>query len=947
MSPRDICLFLLGVLGLCSAVIADDMVVADVHPSSPYSIFYQGEPQTFTVTVERAGDLPAKVPLVVRQLRCIYYDSLPAADKKELLANREQIVTDKVGEGTADVSKDGAITKLHFTVKVDRLGAFRILAVVNGKEIKLADYLDILPPNDVPAMKSVYAVSPQVMTAQSFGRLARAGIKVVRWETEMRYKKNSDTEFDFHEDLSDRALLKENNISALIIIGHDDRRFTPRFPGSNQSITYGWGAPETQPSPDRMPEFGRWCGQFAKVMKGPIRGYEFFNEPWEGGSISGASGGGAQVRRLILAGAPAIHEADPSAKCVAGCSIMNEEDSFLPYPEVMKQLDVLSIHTYLNFSDWSPAIASKIGKEFWDTESWWTALDDSAPEFLAHQIHRGYKLIEPMGGGQDITNEKGDHCTSGAATFIASQRFLDGMEGAGTAMKGHCPVILLFEGRGHAVAFLQSVALPDGSPCFGDRTGQVPYDRLEEMPMKTADYKPIGTFKVAVSGDLHVYDIYGNEVPSSNGSVSIPVGRFGYYVEAPTLKTLKSALMAGVLDGVKPFDLAIHDFTERLAPGAHLRVDVTNIYPEPEHADITVDGGDFVSFESPTGSLDLKPGERATAVFTVKTAKLNAVNHYPISVTAKGNHGVSSLTEAINQAVIVRGTLKDIDGDLSKWDALNPVPVFLDKKQDFSTAILDYQKLPFESAAVKDPNAYFVEAEAAYDDQYFYFAAKVNDPTENRRESCAYGERAHTFPWPNQHLYMGAPEMTGYSGDTIDLGFNTNDDNRRLWNYDMPDDPLYRIYPWPDTDFEFEAYPVKYNAYSDEYMKHFWKGDQSWHYPESEVWRLWDPKMVFRHHAYPFNPPTCSYDQGLVLGARSVVKREGNVWIYEMAIPWSQIWELKPTPGAICKFAFYTRDDGNHGLEYVYGKSVSVLNHAFHPTFEQFHSNDAEWGLEK
>ena len=926
---------------------ADDKTVSDVTPSSPYSIFYKGEPQSFIITIKGASNLPAKTPLVVRQLRCIYFDALSADEKKAVINNQEQVVTDQVGNGMADVSTEGGLAKVKFTLAVKRMGAFRVFAVVDGREIKLTDYLNVLPPNDVPALESVFAVSPQNYTEQTFGRLARAGIKVIRWETGIRYKNGSDTEFDFSSDLAYRELLKKYGMSALIVIGHDDPRFWPRFPGSNQVIAYGWGAPETQPTPDRMPEFGRWCGEFAKAMKGPIKGYEFFNEPWEGGSISGASGGGAQVRRLILAGAPKIHEADPSARCIAGCSIMNEEDSFLPYADVMKQLDGVSIHTYLNFNDWSPAIASKIGKEYWATESWWTALDDSAPEFLAHQVHRGYKLIEPMGGGQDITNEQGDHCTSGSATFITAQRFLDGMQGAGTAMKGHCPVILLFKGRGHAMAFLQSVAIPDGSPCFGATTGQVPYDRLEEMPMKTADYKPIGTLKITASHGLHVYDVWGNELESSSSSILIPVGRFGYYVEAPTLDELKSTLEAGVLDGVKPFDLAIHDFTERLAPGAKLRVDVTNIYPEPEHADVTVDGGDGVSFESTTVSLDLKAGEKGTAIFTVKTATINDANQYPISVSAKGNHGVTNLTENINQAVIVRGTIKDIDGDLSKWDAFHPVPVFLSGKQDFSNAILAYQKLPFDAAIAKDPNAYFVMAEAAYDDQYFYFAAKVNDPTENRRESCAYGERAHTFPWPNQHLYMGAPEMTGYSGDTLALGFNTNDDNRRLWNYEMPDDPLYRVYPWPDTDFEFEAYPVKYNAYSDAYMKQFWKGDQPWHYPESEVWRLWDPKMVFRHHAYPFNPPTRAYDQGLVPGAKSVVKREGNVWIYEIAIPWTQIWELKPVPGAIFKFAFYTRDNSSHGLEYAYGKSVSVLNHSFHPTFEQFHSNDTEWGFEK
>ncbi len=934
-------------LAACGAARAAGTPV--VIPSAPFGIFYQGAPQAFTVTMDAPGPLPATVPLVVRQVRAYYHEALTPEQKQ--MANSGQAYNfpcEQVGDGVAQVAMAGTHATFTFTLHVTRLGALRVLAVLDGKEVKLTDFLHVLPPNNVPAMTSVFAVCPQGNyttpgIAQTYARIARAGIKVVRWETEMVYQPRSETRFDFSGDLKQRDLLLKNGMSAFLIIGHDANNHLPLLP-SGQVITYGGGAPETQPTPERMPEFGRWCGEFAKVMKGPIRGYEFFNEPWEDGSISGACGGGAQVRRLILAGAPKIHQIDPRARCIAACSLMNAEDSYLPYADVMAQLDGISVHTYFNFNDPSTAYTSRLGKESWDTESWWAAYDDSAPELAAHQVYRGFKMIEPMGGGTDLTNEEGNHCTSGAATFITAQRFLDGMHGAGVAMKGHCPVILLYEGRRHATAFLQSIALADGGPGFGATNGNTPYDRLEALPLQSAAYTPIGTFTITAVKGLHVYDVFGNELPPAHGTLAIPVGRFGYYVDCPSLPLLKATLEAGVLTGVKPFDLAIHDFTERLAPGTKLRVDVTNVYPEAEQAAVTVDGGAALTFDQPTVALDFAPGGKATAVFTVKSATLNAVNHYPVTVTATGRHGVTTLTESINQAVIVRGTVK-IDGDLADWDALHPVPIFLDAKQEFSTAILEYQKLPFETATARNAHAYFAQVQAAYDDRNFYFAAKINDPTESRRESDVYGERAHTFPWPNQHLYMDPPEMTGYTGDNLALGFNTNDNNTQRWNYAMPGDPLYRVYPWPDTDYEVEIYPVKFNAHADAYMQRLWRGNTPWKYPESEVWRLWDPKMQFRHHAYPFNPPTRAYDQGIVPGAQSVVKRDGNVWIYEVAIPWSQLWEVKPVAGTTCKFAFTTRNDSQHTLEYAYRKSVSVLNHSFHPMWEFFYSNDTEWGF--
>jgi len=101
-----------------------------------------------------------------------------------------------------------------------------------------------------------------------------------------------------------------------------------------------------------------------------------------------------------------------------------------------------------------------------------------------------------------------------------------------------------------------------------------------------------------------------------------------------------------------------------------------------------------------------------------------------------------------------------------------------------------------------------------------------------------------------------------------------------------------------------------------------------------EDWKMEDAKSV------------AEYDQGLVPAAKSVVKRDDNVWTYEVAIPWSQIWEVKPKASERVRFTFYTRNDGGNAVEYANSKSVSVSNMlTFHPMWEDTWSNDCEWGF--
>jgi len=926
---------------------AGELTVTQVTPSSPHRIFYQGEPISFQIELTGA-DLPDNVSLVVRQIRNYYDSSIAKWD----VFNGVNRAMDVVAEGSAAASKQAGKTVLKFTLNAPGLGAMRVLAKVGGQDIPLADYLHVLPPNDVSPDDSIFAVD--MCNPKNFDQYGRAGVKVVRWETGIRYKNRESTDFDFSEEIARLEAMKKAGIKAFLIIGHDAGDKWIRFPGTNRTLSYAGGnKPETQPPPRRMDEFARWCGEYAKLMKGNARGYEFFNEPWEGGSISGASGGGAQIRRLLAAGAPVIKKVDPAARIAAACSIMNAEDSYLPYPETMALMDVISTHTYYNWGDYGAAVARRLGKEVWDTESWCVMTDDHGPMKSAHQVHQGYKIIEPLGTEMDITSPT-NPWTSGSATYITGQRFLDAMKPAGVVMKGRVPTILLFEGRGRTVAFLHNISIArPGAETEGEFPGNVPY-RQQEPDIANPNYTAPGTFTIPAAG-ISVYDVFGNALPRDGNTFRVPVGRFGYYVVAPKLDALRTALESGKLEGISPFYIKILDFTERLAPGARLRVTLTNVYPADEKAAITVDGGDALQFETPTAELALAPGEQKIAEFTVKQAKLTPINKYRITVFAKGVNGQSSYTEDINQAVIVKGT-PAVDGDLADWEALKPVPVFMARKAEYVNALAAYMQLPFAEMTQKDAQAYLVQAQFAWDAKNFYVAVQINDPTEVRRESNAYGRRGEAYPWPNQHIYMGPPQLTGCSGDCLLFAFNTNDDNTRVWDFLPKDNPLYRVYPWPDTDYEFEILPVQYNKERDEYLarnfgqivdpktkerKPAWPG-----YPESEVWRLYDPKMIYRHHAYPFNMPTQEYDQGLVPGATSVVKRDGSTWIYEAAIPWDQLWEVKPQAGSRVRFAFYTRNDGGHGLEYTEGKSVSVRNLlTFHPMWEHKWSNDCEWGF--
>jgi hypothetical protein len=115
--------------------------------------------------------------------------------------------------------------------------------------------------------------------------------------------------------------------------------------------------------------------------------------------------------------------------------------------------------------------------------------------------------------------------------------------------------------------------------------------------------------------------------------------------------------------------------------------------------------------------------------------------------------------------------------------------------------------------------------------------------------------------------------------------------------------------------------------------------------PLPEVWRLMAPGVP-RGNFYPFVPHDHNPDQGLVTTAKLVIKREGIVWRYQAAIPWSEIAQVKPGIGKTVRFSFYVENDGKRALSWTANRSACLGGkQILHPTWSQGEAIETQWGF--
>jgi hypothetical protein len=191
-----------------------------------------------------------------------------------------------------------------------------------------------------------------------------------------------------------------------------------------------------------------------------------------------------------------------------------------------------------------------------------------------------------------------------------------------------------------------------------------------------------------------------------------------------------------------------------------------------------------------------------------------------------------------------------------------------------------------------------------------YFRAKKRNPKATFADATYVYKRV---PWNDQP----------WAGDTFQFGFDVLPNYYFRMKPDTDRVP-HGFHAMPDTDYEYSAYACVDGS--------------------SELWRLLAPGAP-RTHYYP-RQPRPKFGQSPVKDAKHVVRREGKVTTYELAIPWSELKEWKPKAGRTFGFTFRVNNNQKPNLLYGADKSATKTNGlSLHPYWIAKPSCGIRWAL--
>lgn len=646
----------------------------------------------------------------------------------------------------------------------------------------------------------------------------------------------------------------------------------------------------------------------------------------------------------------------------------------------------------------------------WDTESWIGNTDDHVGGVIATMRSLGQSRTAGIFQGNvyavnsvNVDNKPINivQVYSPGAALAATQKFIGQRPFKQLVIKGGLPWVFEFGGRP-----LSPDGLTEGSPddgtivvtgdigAFSERgrtlfrtvyglKNQADVDAAQKalaaLPAGSPDYsKAQGALAAAsilhdaamtirAEKDFSLYDFYGNPVPAKGAKIVIPLKDSGYFLRTDgsrgSMDRLRAAVAAGRIDGIEPVEIVAHDMLRPIASKPELRITVRNVLNRPVTGVLKVSIGRFPAFfetpinsgvvpmiklDSNTKQMTIPPQTAQDVVFTVTGGADLADNRYPLHATFDaGPDGVTPHYEDMRVNFVARRTIT-ADGDLSDWKGIIPQPV---SGAGIQASLTEQAWLPFENFKTGTGSG-VASGYLAYDDQNFYFAAKVADNTpfeglprfETRDDdqyfypAVSYNLADHhkEMDWPadtRRYSYRKDPDLPATSfpdRDNILIAFNVVPEDQKSDMYEFPagTEPHYMVYK--DTDYEYALNPVaaKYGG-------------------GTEIWRLNTPGMP-RKTFYPRQPKS-SYD-GPVKDGKLVINRQGDTLIYECSIPWTEMPLVKAAvdAGKPVRFSFRVNDNAGPSYELANERSVSKINaFAFHDDFEQHWANELEFGFGK
>ena len=685
---------------------------------------------------------------------------------------------------SVDLKARGA-TEVTVTPRVGELfGGYVLVADLEGHgKAFAASLVRALAPDGGAERFPAYALDLNGTSEEVVRLFKRLGVKGARAEINVFAPEDKEYEKKWQRIADWARILKENEVTLLVTTasGTYPLPLGTGRPHLDDEATFQETKRDLAWLPSADGDFQNWvqklCGTFG-WPKGPINGIELWNEPWEGISISGWGADMLRYREIYSAmarGVEAARRDDGTDVLMGGTgSSSNTVDKFFSdgSDTFLKWLDFCSIHYQAMAA--TPALMrdflnrkSPYGPvRVWDTESWIANSEDRVGLVVASMHAMGQERAMGVYAGnvyepQNVVLEGGKRETvvqawSTAAAVAASTRLVGQRPFRELLFQNGLPWIFVFEGRpgqteddGTVVvcgdlggAYSRNLLLfrtlhglknQEQVRALQKKLAALPAQAPEEerkalrAQLEAAEVLEGGSMTIPDGGGkFALMDFYGNPIPAEEGKITVPLNGNGYYLrtngEKGSFALLLDALRQGAIAGYEPVEIIPHDLTERVNAGAKLRLRLTNVLNHPVAGTLSV----RMSERDLEGeALTLQPHETRVVEVKVRDVPTAANNAYPLEVRFDaGQHGIAYCDEEIHANVISRRAIT-VDGKLDDWKDVIPQTL---GATGIGANMTEKAWLPFakfdDSLTQGLATGYL-----AYDDDYFYFAARITDAT--------------------------------------------------------------------------------------------------------------------------------------------------------------------------------------------------------------------------